>query len=670
MNELPKRTFDEELPRAFGEMPVFELDPFVLRRLIDTSRDFLRSRGYQTYEITQVVAQILAWVKLSLTDEVPAEWNILQHRDRWNDERLLAAEDYFGSSDNILLTVAFEDISRRLRTLGAYNLSELVNNIASVLGKGKIDWSVLAEALLAEESSVSNFSLLIPNEVAALGVELLGIEDTDVVYCPFQASIRFALQAAKTAKHSFFESNERSTLVASVLLLSDRNIGVTFSDPILNPTYVENGQLKRFDACLACGTFGAKRPLPSVDVFGRFSGKSFYSEITDARHVLAHTGRRALLVVPNGVLFRTAAGEREFKEEVVQRGWLKAVISLPDGLFSATNIGVSILVFDKEHISNDVLFIDATSGEFAESRRDRRGSKHRLINHGEIVRLFKSHSNSHRSRVVSRKDCEKQDYDLMVNRYVLSSEQEQIEQVLSKQETLPLSEVAKIVRGQAVKAGSDDVQLLFLEVGAVDIGPDGMVRTPEKEVFVDEKEVFSGSVSNLVLQPGDIVMAVKGSVGIIGLVPRNEDQPDGYFVPMIRMNGLEDVTLEKGRSGQFLMPSNLIVGQSYVIIRALPMIRAQGGKAMQEGIDPAALFMYLRSNLVQSWIKSKVSGSTVPLLQKQYIEKLPVIVPTIEQQRETVERHKEVVALQDEISLLQERVEQLLSQKVFLRGGV
>lgn len=69
------------------------------------------------------------------------------------------------------------------------------------------------------------------------------------------------------------------------------------------------------------------------------------------------------------------------------------------------------------------------------------------------------------------------------------------------------------------------MQLLFQEVGAVDIGPDGIVREPKKQIFVDDKDL--GTAEPLILKPRDIVLAVKGSVGIVGFIPMFEDNPNG-----------------------------------------------------------------------------------------------------------------------------------------------
>lgn len=55
----------------------------------------------------------------------------------------------------------------------------------------------LGEALLFEDDSSVRYIPQIPAEVAELAVELLDLSENDSVYCPFSASLQFALAAAK-----------------------------------------------------------------------------------------------------------------------------------------------------------------------------------------------------------------------------------------------------------------------------------------------------------------------------------------------------------------------------------------------------------------------------------------------------------------------------------------
>jgi type I restriction enzyme M protein len=644
----------------------FEIDAVVIRRTVDTARSILRSRGVSEGAASDSLGQLFLWIKLSADKLIAPEWNLYSNRERWTDDRLLAVENYFFLSENRLWALAFSRLSERFSADRGSHLAELISMVIASFSKGAVDWDIVIDSILAGGTPGSLAASLVPTEVANLSLQLAAINESELVYCPFQSSLRFALQASKEARLACFEMQFNDPLVACILALSPNYIESSFSDPILSPTYIESGRLKQFDVTLACGPFGGKLQVHAPDEFGRFNGRNSNIEVINLRHILAQTARFAIAVVLNGVLFRTSQSERELKEEVVKNGWLKAVIALPSGLLGQTQLPINLLVFDKQNTSSDVLFIDASTESFFETRKDRRLSRNKLVNGNEIIELFKARSDNKRSRVISKEDCEKNDYDLSPNRYVLSTAQEESEQFLSKHASVTLSDIAEIIRGQAVKPGTDKLQHCFFEVGAADIGRDGIVRIPEKKVFVDSKDLRKVE-GDLGLLPGDIVMSVKGSVGILGLVQPVEGHPDGYLIPVYNMETGEPITDgNTENAAQLFAPTNFIVGQSYVIIRPKCPIVIKG-ESPRKGIESTALLMYLRSPMVQSWIESKMSGTTVPNLQKQYINSLPVILPTLDEEEKLVERHRDIVSLFQNIEQIEMQIGDILQKPLFDR---
>lgn len=644
-----------------------EIDGVVIRRTVDNARDYLRRWGVSAQNTTVILGQFFLWLKLSSEKVLPSEFSLLPDHELWTEARFQAAANYL-QCQNDLWSVAFRDISYNFNSQrGPALTNELTQHVNSIFSKGLVDWEVVGDAILSEDLPSSG-RVTLPTEVVALCAKLAKITPTDQVYCAFEGSLKFALLAARISQRTCFEVGNKDSLNACLIGLSDNKIEATFSDPIQNPTYVENGMLRKFDVAFANGPFNAKRYITGPDEFGRF-GKTSNSEVMEIGHLVAQTGRLAIGVVQNGFLFRTSQSERELKEDVIRKGWLSAVIALPAGLLSSVSLPINLLIFDKEQTSKSVLFVDASTDRFFETRKDKRSSRNRLICTDEIASLYASRQEGKRSKIVSKEDCEKNDYDLSPSRYVLSSEQEQSEQFLSTQETLPLSEVAEIIRGQAVKVGTERLQHWLLEVGGSDIGQDGLVRSPGKEVFVDDKDI-SKVTRDLGLRPGDIVMAVKGIVGRVGLVQPLPERPDGGLVPIFDRETSTEADPQVVRDSDVVqchLPTNYIVGQSYVIIRPLPYLKSKGGEVPRKGLNSSALLMYLRSDVVQTWIKSKMSGSTVPMLQKQYIQGLPVVIPSPEEEEKLVERHNTVVRLFEEMSDIESQILDILTSPVFDR---
>ena len=81
----------------------------------------------------------------------------------------------------------------------------------------------------------------------------------------------------------------------------------------------------------------------------------------------------AAIILPHGVLFRGNA-EETIRQKIVDKGLIKAIISLPPNIFYGTSIPASIIVIDKEDADErtGIFMIDA-SHDFVKD-----GNKNRL----------------------------------------------------------------------------------------------------------------------------------------------------------------------------------------------------------------------------------------------------------------------------------------------------
>ena len=84
---------------------------------------------------------------------------------------------------------------------------------------------------------------------------------------------------------------------------------------------------------------------------------------------------KAAIVVPTGFLTKQFKIEKTLRKELVERHWLKGVISMPANIFANTGTNVSILFIDKENTNKDVILIDASN--LGEKRKD--GKNQRTI---------------------------------------------------------------------------------------------------------------------------------------------------------------------------------------------------------------------------------------------------------------------------------------------------
>lgn len=624
--------------------------------VFEVLRFFFARTKLSPNEANLAIAQLAAWIKLSVSEQISGRHSFKTFRDEAAHGAIVsfkAIEKSLTESSNEVWRFAFEGMNRNLESNYGIDpsLLHLLDSVYADFSQKQIPWSQIA-ASFNKDTHVS-----LPDEVTSLAVKLLNLQPTEQVYGAFQSTLSMALEASKT-NPTFIECEVWSALTACIAILAE-NMQVAFSDPISEPSFTDGGKLRQFDKSLLSTRFGVRHDRPIFDVFNRFSDKGNFTESSEVQHILAQTVKRAVVIVPNGLLFRTTSSEREFKKKLMESGWLKAVIALPAGLLNGSTVPINLLVIDKTEKSENAFFIDASTQAFVEPRRERRSSRNRLINTSEILELFKLRTATTKSRFITLQECEESDYDLLVSKFFLSIEEENIEVTLAKSKTTPLSDLATIIRGQAVKVGTEPTRYKYCEVGAIDIWGSGLITGPlQKNVYIDVKEAYSDSFQSLVLEPGDLVLAVKGSVGIVGLVPEWMEMSTSK-VPLIRMEDMSDVT---DTDGVIASPLNWIVGQSYVIIRPHKEIVDKMTRKKSPGMAPEVLLMYLKSALAQTWIKSKAAGSTVPLLKTQYIQTLPVIVPSQENQELIKQRHKRLCEIEDQKNQLECDARELLDE--------
>lgn len=69
---------------------------------------------------------------------------------------------------------------------------------------------------------------------------------------------------------------------------------------------------------------------------------------------------KAAIVVPTGFLTAKSGIEMAIRTRMVDKKWLKGVISMPSNIFANTGTNVSVLFLDKANTSDDVILIDAS----------------------------------------------------------------------------------------------------------------------------------------------------------------------------------------------------------------------------------------------------------------------------------------------------------------------
>ena len=301
----------------------------------------------------------------------------------------------------------------------------------------------------ATESGKSKGQFYTPAEVSRILAKVIGIDkctDHDATVCdPACGSGSLLIRALEEAPFEisgYGQEKEGSTAglaKMNAVLHNKATIkimaGNTFSDPQFTRAD-DASELERFDYIVANPPFSLKNWSDGLKEFGRFTGygdrppekNGDYAWLMHILKTLKSTGKAAV-ILPHGVLFRGNA-EGAIRQAIVDKGWIKGIISLPPNLFYGTGIPACILIIDKEGAENraGIFMIDAGKGYVKD------GSKNRLREQDiyRIVTTFNEEitTDIKYARFVPNKEIkEKNGYNLNISRYIDSSEPEDIQNI-------------------------------------------------------------------------------------------------------------------------------------------------------------------------------------------------------------------------------------------------
>lgn len=273
-----------------------------------------------------------------------------------------------------------------------------------------------------------------PNEVVKLLVNILEPGENSEIYDPTVGSGGLLIESKNyvesrygSARNISLYGQEKSGTVWSLskmnmLFHTIYDSKILNGDTLMNPLHIEaNGEIKTFDIVIANPPFSQNYTKDGMKFKERFN---FWMPVKDkadfmfVQHMVAsinNAGRMAV-VMPHGVLFR-GGEERKFREWLVGRGYLEAVIGLPPALFYGTGIPASVIVINKKdaHLRDKVLFINADR-EYKEGKNQ---NKLRPEDIEKIAFVYRSKQQIAKySKLVSKEELAAEEYNFNIRRFV------------------------------------------------------------------------------------------------------------------------------------------------------------------------------------------------------------------------------------------------------------
>lgn len=549
-------------------------------------------RGYIANDREQLALELVMLLGLSQNNQLPSGMKLnkelADNKEKWLEliEALKSSKDeqvqrvFVNSKSLEGLPLPF--LHSAINTLLKYHSEMLQDPAIDAIKFITLNYSAIKEPF-------PDFS------VSLLANSLLGRREGESLYVMSPASLPVSAIASNDAAAVHYETVNQSQMLADTISIMSKNgFEVRYSDPLKSPSYtVSDNELKQFDYGISFSIMGAKLPKHTVDdldAYGRFIVATKKVETANILHMIKQCKRRIVASVSEGVLYSTM--DKELRQYLVDQGMLKAVISLPSGVWTGTAVKTSLLVIEPEGRNTTVRFVDATDEVFISKTTSRLIS---LSNPDEVLDYVNSDEDLDYAISMSKSALRANDYNLDVAIYVLDAEQKEVNRRLENFETVSLDSLVRFERGLPFKYDEGDYTVL--EVGAEELNTIGDIVEPTREVQISDT-VRAQNESGF-LKPNDIVLMLKGSAGKLGLVPEN-------------------VPTEGDR--------RWMINRSGIVLRTV-----------SEKIDPRSLYAYLCSEMGQVQLDALVKGTSIGNISLKELKKLPIILPTEAEQQQAID---------------------------------
>jgi type I restriction enzyme M protein len=302
----------------------------------------------------------------------------------------------------------------------------------------------------ATESGKSKGQFYTPAEVSRIMAKVIGISPANsrastTAYDPTCGSGSLLLKvAAEAGKRITLEGQEKDVTTAGLarmntILHDFPTANIVSGNTLFDPKFKDGENLRTYDYVVANPPFSDKTWSTGLtlekDRFQRFTWgvpprkQGDYAYLLHIIRSMKRTGKAAC-ILPHGVLFRGNA-EAVIRQQLVNSGYLKAIVGLPANLFYGTSIPACILVLDKENatVRKGIFMIDASKG----FRKD--GPKNRLREqdiHRIVDTLIRQDETDPRyARMVPRKEIAdpRNDFNLNLPRSIDSTEPEDLQDI-------------------------------------------------------------------------------------------------------------------------------------------------------------------------------------------------------------------------------------------------
>ena len=494
----------------------------------------------------------------------------------------------------------------------------------------KEEWRIAIEDII--ERNPNGAFIQTPQSLNKLGVRILS--PSQGTFYDGTAGVNGTIvEAHQYAKENstelFFYTQELNVELAAIgairaFVNGIVDIDAEVGDVLINPKFSNGSQLETFDYIMMDIPFGQSWAYEEKDLiydkFSRFTyGKpnKSSSEWLFVSHAIKSLNDRgkAVVLMTSGSLFNT--GTEAIRSAILREDIIEAVIALPTGLFSNTNIPTNMLVLNKNKQSkNTILFINAEHMGQSMPRTKKVLSSDEIET---VVRIYETYEEVPEvSRVVRHDNLEKS--LLMPSKYVAKAEvvtssfgkvDIKLEEIAEFTNCKKLGEVGKFFRGMSTSNATLSEMGEYQIINLADV-QEGILQV-DKIGFYDIQN--RAKIEAYTVEEDDLIVSCKGNAIKICIVPKHEGK--------------------------------LLISQNFIGIRP--------------NDSNSSLFVkaYLESPLGQYLIQSKQLGSTITMLNLKDLQEIDIVDMPFKEQQLLMNRYREQQEqLRKQILMLEAKMKQ------------
>lgn len=487
---------------------------------------------------------------------------------------------------------------------------------------GPIDWTAELDASFLDRRFAPDIG---PTTSVARSLNrVLDIPLTESCACMFEAATSLAWEMSGSRQVTLFTGHREVAIIAALLARSaSRNLKVDRRNP-LDGTFISHFMdglvdneppFDRFDHIITLPPFGLRVQTASQ--------RALPFEAAQIERLAPRATKTFSTIVTDGMLFRENRQETALRQNLIEQ-YDATVMSLPGGIFMpASGVQASIIRLARNPSERSVLLVDGRSMEKPSTGK---ALEQQIARHLESFQGLRPRDED-RGVVIEWDELESSNFSLLPERYVKSESLARIENSLKDRPVTSLASVATIERAKApmqMRAPSEDPPLTAMEIAPSDL-EGGIVGTPRRQLAFEGDQ--ASAISKITVQPGDVLVSIKGNVGRVGLVG-------------------------SGASLAEIMNDPWVVSQSLAIIRLKP-----GGPIS----SPEVLNAILTAPWVQEKLESMSGGATVRTLPISALRSLSIPIPTREEADRAEQNLAEVADLRAKVADLVRNIDETRS---------